>query len=76
MKKILIDGFKLNENVIITSFNPPMKGRIMDMYEIESSMVQDETLKKMYPKAVPIFEIMLEEGGKLRSFVKDVVKKA
>jgi len=76
MKKILIDGFKLNENVIITSFNPPMKGRIMDMYEIESSMVQDETLKKMYPKMVPIFEVMLEEGNKLRSFVKDVVKKA
>lgn len=76
MKKILIDGFRLNENVIITSFNPPMKGRIMDMYEIESSMIQDETLKKMYPKVVPIFEVMLEEGGKLRSFVKDVVKKA
>ena len=76
MKKILIDGFRLNENVIITSFNPPMKGRIMDMYEIESSMIQDETLKKMYPKMVPIFEVMLEVGNKLRSFVKDVVKKA
>jgi hypothetical protein len=30
----------------------------------------------MYPKNVPIFEIMLENEGKLRTFVKDVVKKA
>jgi hypothetical protein len=46
------------------------------MYEIDSTMVPDETLKKMYPKNVPIFEIMLENEGKLRTFVKDVVKKA
>ena len=36
----------------------------------------NKLLKKMYPKMVPIFEVMLEEGNKLRSFVKDVVKKA
>jgi len=29
----------------------------------------------MYPDMVPIFEIVTEDG-KLRSFVKDVVKKA
>ena len=76
MRKILIDNFRINDDVLITSFNPPLKGRVMDMYEIDSTMVPDETLKKMYPKNVPIFEIMLENEGKLRTFVKDVVKKA
>jgi hypothetical protein len=76
MRKILIDNFRINDNVLITSFNPPLKGRVMDMYEIDSTMVPDETLKKMYPKNEPIFEIMLENEGKLRTFVKDVVKKA
>ena len=75
MRKILIDNFRINDNVLITSFNPPLKGRVMDMYEIDSTMVPDETLKKMYPKNVAIFEIMLEGEGKLRTFVKDVVKK-
>jgi len=74
MKKIIIEGFRLNDNVLITSYNPHLKGRVMDMYEIESSMILDEELKRNYPKTVPIFEIMLEDG-KLRPFVKDVVKK-
>jgi hypothetical protein len=76
MKKILIDNFRINDNVLITSFNPPLKGRVMDMYEIDSMMVPDESLRKMYPNNVPVFEIMLEGEGKLRTFVKDVVKKA
>ena len=76
MKKILIDSFRINDNVLITSFNPPLKGKVMDMYEVEPTMISDESLKKQYPKGVPVFEIFLEENGKLRSFVKDVVKKA
>jgi len=75
MKKIIIEGFKLNDNVLITSYNPPMKGRVMDMYEIESTMVPDATLRELYPDKVPVFEVVTEDG-KLRSFVKDVVKKA
>jgi hypothetical protein len=75
MKKIIIEGFKLNDNVLITSYNPPLKARVMDMYELESTMVPDEELRKMYPNKVPVFEVVLEDG-KLRSFVKDVVKKA
>ena len=75
MRKVLIDNFRIDDNVLITSFNPPMKGRVMDMYEVESHMIPDETLKSMYPDMVPIFEIVTEDG-KLRSFVKDVVKKA
>jgi len=76
MKKIKIDNFRLNEEVLITSFNPPIKAKVMDMYELDPMMVNDEDLRKKYPKGIPVFEVVLEEGGKLRSFVKDVVKKA
>lgn len=76
MKKMTIDNFKVNDNVLIISFNPPLKARVMDMYEVDPKMIMDETLKIKYPKGVPIFEVILQEGGKLRSFVKDVVKKA
>jgi hypothetical protein len=75
MRKIIIEGFKLNDNVLITSYDPPMKARVMDMYELESTMVPDEQLRRLYPEKVPVFEVVLEDG-KLRSFVKDVVKKA
>jgi len=74
MKKIIIEGFKLNDKVLVTSFDPPL-GKVADMYEMESTMIPDETLQKLYPKMVPIFEVILEDG-KLRSFVKDVIKKA
>ena len=76
MKKIKIDNFRLNEEVLITSFNPPVKGKVMDMYELDPMMVNDEDLRKKYPKGIPVFEVVMEENGKLRSFVKDVVKKA
>jgi hypothetical protein len=75
MKKIKIDNFKLNEEVLITSFNPPLKAKVMDMYELEPTMVDDQELKKKYPKGIPVFEVVLEENGKLSFFVKDVVKK-
>jgi hypothetical protein len=74
MKKTIIDNFRINDNVLITSFNPPLEGRIADMYEMEPNMIGDPTLTKMYPKMVPIIEVILKDG-KLRSFVKDVVKK-
>jgi hypothetical protein len=74
MKKIIIEGFRLNDNVLITSYDPPIKGRVMDMYEIDSKMIPEATVRAKYPVMVPVFEVMLE-GGKLRSFVKDVVKK-
>jgi hypothetical protein len=48
----------------------------MDMYELDPIMVQDESLKLKYPKGIPVFEVVTEDDGKLRSFVKDVVKKA
>jgi hypothetical protein len=75
MRKTIIDNFRINDNVLITSFNPQLEGRIADMYETEPSMIGDPTLTRMYPKMVPIIEVILKDG-KLRSFVKDVVKKA
>lgn len=76
MKKIKIDNFKLNEDVLITSFNPPAKAKVMDMYELDPMMIDDDVLKKKYPKGVPVFEVVMEENSKLRFFVKDVVKKS
>ena len=75
MKKIKIDNFRLNEEVLITSFNPPIKAKVMDMYELDPMMIDDESLRRKYPKGIPVFEVVMEENGKLRSFVKDVVKK-
>jgi hypothetical protein len=75
MKKIKIDNFRLNEDVLITSFNPPVKAKVMDMYELDPMMIDDESLRRKYPKGIPVFEVVMEENGKLRSFVKDVVKK-
>ena len=74
MKKIIIEGFKLNDNVLITSYNPALEGKVVDMYEIESTMIPDSGLQKLYPNKVPVFEVILKDG-KLRTFVKDVVKK-
>ena len=75
MKKIKIDNFRLNEEVLVTSFNPPIKAKVMDMYELDPMMVNDEDLKRKYPKGIPVFEVVMEDDGKLRSFVKDVIKK-
>jgi len=75
MKKIIIDNFKLGEKVQITSYSPPAIGKVVDMYELDPMMVSEDDLKRKYPKGIPVFEIILEENGKLRSFVKDVVKK-
>lgn len=75
MKKVKIDNFNLGDKVQVTSYNPPMMGKVVDMYELDPMMVTEDDLKRKYPKGIPVFEIILEENGKLRSFVKDVVKK-
>jgi hypothetical protein len=76
MKKINIDNFKINDNVLITSYDPPVKARVADMYIIDANMLQTLTPDmRKYGTEIPIFEVFLEDGT-LRSFVKDVVKKA
>ena len=76
MKKILIEGFKLNDDVLITSYDPPLKARVLDMYELDNNLVPDFNLNRMYPHGVPVFEVVLEDTGKVQTFVKNVVKKA
>ena len=34
MAKTRIDNFRLGEEVLITSYNPPVKAKIADMYEL------------------------------------------
>jgi len=76
MKKIRIDNFRIGEEVLITSYTPPIKAKIADMYEIpfeQVPMTDPEVVQKYYGKNVPVFEVFVD--GQVRSFVKDVVKK-
>lgn len=76
MNKINIDNFKLGEEVLISSYNPPVKAKIADMYELPFEQVpMDNTslIRKYRGKNVPIFEVFID--GKVRAFVKEVVSK-
>lgn len=76
MNKINIDNFKLGEEVLISSYNPPVKAKIADMYELPFEQVpMDNTslIRKYQGKNVPIFEVFID--GKVRAFVKEVVSK-
>ena len=54
MRKTVIDNFKIGETVSLISYNPPLQGRIIDMYELNPVMVSDETLKKIATKVSEI----------------------
>jgi hypothetical protein len=76
MNKIIIDNFKLGQEVLVNSYNPPIRAKISDMYEIpfeQMPMTNEKTIKKYYGKNVPIIEVFID--GKVRSFVKDVISK-
>jgi hypothetical protein len=76
MNKIIIDNFKLGQEVLVNSYNPPIKAKIADMYEIpfeQIPMTDEKIVKKYYGKNVPIIEVFMD--GKVRSFVKDVISK-
>ena len=69
--------FKKEEEVLITTYNPPIKGNVAVYYELpfEQIPMTDESLIKKYRgKKVPIVEVFI--NGKLLSFVCDVVKKS
>lgn len=34
MNRVKIGNFKIGEEVLITTFNPPIKAKIADMYEL------------------------------------------
>jgi len=77
MKKIIIDNFKVGEEVLITTYNPPVKAKVSDMYEIPYNQVMladTKSLQKYRGGNVPFFEVFLKDG-KIASFIKDVVKK-
>lgn len=76
MGKIQIDNFRIGEEVLVTAYNPPIVAKVADMYELpfeQIPMTDPEAVKKYHGKMVPIFEVFID--GKIRAFVKDVVKK-
>ena len=77
MNKTNIGNFKINDEVLITTYNPPMRGTIADMYQVpfeQVPMTDQNLINKYYGKNVPIIEVFVE--GKLLSFISEVVKKA
>lgn len=76
MAKTRIDNFRIGEEVVITSYNPPVTAKIADMYELpfdQVPMTDPVAIRKYHGKNVPIFEVFID--GQIRSFVKDVVTK-
>ncbi len=63
-----------NDNVLINSYNPPVKGRVMDKYIVPIQNIYEIDLKRKYPDGVPMVEVVLE-NGKLQTFVEDVLSK-
>lgn len=77
MSKTIIDGFRVGQEVLINSYNPPIKAKIADMYELpfeQVPMTDELMIQKYYGKKIPIIEVFID--GKIRSFVKDIVTKA
>jgi len=71
-----IKNFSIGEEVLITTYNPPMKVKIADMYELPFQQVPMDDIsliKKYNGKNVPIIEVFID--GKVRSFISEVVKK-
>lgn len=64
-----------DDEVLITSYNPPLRGRVADIYTVPTRNIYEDDLTKKYPNGVPMVEVILEHSGKLRAFVIDVVKK-
>lgn len=76
MNKTNISNFKIGDEVMVTNYNPPVKGTIADMYALpfeQVPMTDPSLIQKYGGKNVPIIEVFVE--GKLRSFISEVVKK-
>ena len=76
MNRVKIGNFKIGEEVLITTFNPPIKAKIADMYELpfqQVPMTNGMMLEKYHGGNVPIIEVFID--GKVRSFVSEIVKK-
>ncbi len=69
-------NFKKGDEVLITSYNPPVKGRVADHYDLpfeQVPMTDKNMVKKYQGKKVPIVEVFI--NGKLLSFISEVVNK-
>lgn len=76
MNKTKIGNFKIGEEVLVTTYNPPIKAKIADMYELpfeQIPMADQKVINKYHGKMVPIIEVFLD--GKIRSFIGEVIKK-
>ena len=76
MNRKKIGNFNIGEEVLITTFNPPIKAKIADMYELPFQQVpitNEELMRKYSGKDVPIIEVFID--GKVRSFFNENVKK-
>lgn len=76
MTRKKIKNFSIGEEVLITTYNPPMKVKIADMYELPFQQVPMDDIsliRKYNGKNVPIIEVFID--GKVRSFISEVVKK-
>ena len=76
LNKTIIGNFKIGEEVLVTTYNPPIRVKIADMYELpfeQVPMTDKDMIKKYYGKNVPIIEVFID--GRVRSFISEVVKK-
>jgi len=76
MNRKKIGNFKIGEEVLVTTYNPPIKAKIADMYELpfeQVPMTDQKVINKYYGKMVPIIEVFMD--GKVRSFIGEVIKK-
>lgn len=77
MNRKKIGNFNLGEEVLITTYNPPVRATIADMYELpfeQVPMTDPKVMNKYRGKKVPVIEVFMD--GKVRSFISEVVKKA
>ena len=77
MNKKRIKNLNIGDSVLITNYNPPLKAKVGDMYELPYNQVpmDEKTLvDKYYGKNIPIVEVFID--GRVRSFVADVVEKS
>lgn len=66
---------KRDDKVLITSYDPPIEGRVADSYIVPIQNIYEKVLIDKYPDGVPMVEVIIESSGKLETYVKDVVKK-
>jgi len=76
MNKKRIKNLNVGDSVLITNYNPPLKAKVGDMYELpynQVPMTNEPLMEKYHGKNIPIIEVFID--GRVRSFIADVVEK-